>query len=50
MSSEMRNGSGIYYYHTGETYAGQWRDNELNGRGVYIFVNGEKYEGEIKHG
>ena len=48
--NDLREGVGIYYYKTGEVYAGQWTNNQLHGNGTYIFSNGEKYEGEISDG
>ncbi len=37
LDGEKRNGIGIYYYKSGEVYAGEWLMNTLHGKGVYIF-------------
>lgn len=34
----------------GESYTGQWKNNEKHGKGIYLWPNGNKYEGEYKKG
>jgi hypothetical protein len=35
------------YYSNGDTYKGEWTNNQLNGKGVYDYVNGNKSEGQF---
>jgi hypothetical protein len=43
------NGQGVYTFESGETYDGEWKDNQKNGRGVYTDASGNEYIGEWKN-
>ena len=43
LNNELRSGKGIYYYATGDVYAGQWANDLFDGDGNYIFASGERY-------
>ena len=35
------------YFLNGDTYIGEWANNQLNGKGVYYYVNGDKFDGRF---
>ena len=46
---ECANGTGTYYFPSGNRYEGEWKDKKKNGQGTYYLSNGERqYEGEWK--
>ena len=44
MENDVKDGSGIYYYASGEKYDGFFSDDVINGYGCYYFIGGHKYE------
>ncbi len=47
MKNDVKDGSGIYYYASGEQYDGFFSDDVINGYGCYYFLGGHKYEGIV---
>ena len=47
MENDVKDGSGIYYYASGEKYDGFFSDDVINGYGCYYFIGGHKYEGIV---
>jgi hypothetical protein len=43
-------GRGTFTYLGGNTYTGDYKDENRTGWGVYIFTNGNKYEGLFLNG
>ena len=43
-------GQGVYAFHNGNHYDGQWECDVKQGKGTMTYVNGERYEGEWKAG
>lgn len=39
-------GKGVFHFHNGDSYEGEWRNGKMHGRGVYCFLKGDRYEGE----
>lgn len=39
----IKEGNGLYFYHEGDIYGGNWKNDQLNGLGIYIFANGDTY-------
>ena len=39
-------GKGIYYYHTGNSYEGDWKDDKREGKDVYYYFNGDREIGD----
>ena len=37
-------------HNTGDTYSGEWKNDEKHGRGIYTYADGGRYEGEYKDG
>ena len=35
------------YYSNGDTYKGEWTNNQLNGKGIYYSENGNKFDGRF---
>ena len=35
------------YFLNGDTYKGEWANNQLNGKGVYYYENGDKFDGRF---
>ena len=46
----MKEGFGAMYYRSGNTYQGQWKNDQLCGIGVFHFKNGNYYEGNFSNG
>ena len=44
------NCSGSYTFKSGDTYSGEWLNDELHGTGIYNFKNGQKYVGKFLNG
>ena len=45
--NDKREGTGIYYWNTGEKYEGQWKNDKRNGQGTLYDKDGNvKLEGE----
>ncbi len=44
----MRNGYGVFYYHEGGKYKGNWLNNKMHGKGKYTWTNKKIYEGNWK--
>ena len=48
-----RHGNGIQYWigglHEGESYLGEWKEDERDGYGIQIWPDGRKYTGEWKN-
>ena len=43
----MRNGYGIFYYHEGGKYKGNWRNNQMHGKGTLEYSDGRiAYQGD----
>jgi hypothetical protein len=40
------NNKGVFHFHNGDNYEGEWRNGKMNGWGVYNFLKGDRYEGE----
>jgi hypothetical protein len=38
-------GIGIYYYHNGDRYEGEFGDGKQHGTGIYYYANGDLYQG-----
>lgn len=34
----------------GDSYEGEYQDNEMHGWGIYTYADGDYYEGEFRHG
>ena len=45
----IREGSGIYYYQTGEKYEGKFVNGLKDGKGTFYWKNGNKWEGYFKN-
>ena len=43
---EQMHGQGVYSFHNGNHYDGQWECDVKQGKGTMTYVNGERYEGE----
>jgi len=41
--ANTKEGNGLYFYHEGDVYGGNWSNDQLNGLGVYLFANGDYY-------
>jgi hypothetical protein len=41
---------GTFYFKSGGSYEGEWRDDDFNGFGTYIWSEGDKYIGEWRDG
>ena len=42
----MREGKGIYYYHNGDRYEGEFRNNLREGKGIFYYNNGDRMVGD----
>ena len=42
--------TGIYKYHTGETYEGEYVRNKMQGKGTYTYRSGAIYTGNFEDG
>ena len=47
---DVQHGKGIYYFHSGDRYEGDYVNGERTGQGIYIHKNGDKYVGQFKNG
>ena len=45
----VKEGSGIYYYQTGEKYEGKFLNGLKDGKGTFYWKNGNKWEGYFKN-
>ena len=45
-----KHGQGVFHYHCGDMYDGQWQNNQKHGTGTYIMANGDKYIGDFDLG
>lgn len=45
-----REGMGVYTFHNGDCYLGQYHADLPNGLGVYLFDKGQQYMGEWQSG
>lgn len=41
---DKMHGKGVYYYHGGRKYIGEWIDGQRNDIGVLELENGDRYE------
>ena len=41
-------GHGVYVWHTGAVYEGNWQNDEMEGIGSYTYPNGKSYHGEFR--
>ena len=46
----IRHGLGKMKYNNGDTYDGEWRNDQEHGSGTYTHSNGSKHAGEFKNG
>lgn len=46
-NENKRNGRGKYTWSNGDTYDGEWKNNQPNGEGILILTNGTKYKGGL---
>lgn len=42
----LAQGTGVYYYDSGDKYEGEWMRNKKHGRGTMEYANGNIYEGD----
>ena len=43
-------GSGIFTWHDGRKYQGEYMDDKKEGHGIFFWPDGRKYEGGWKNG
>ena len=43
------NGFGIYHFHNGRIYKGEWKDGKIHGYGEFNWIEGKKYYGFYKY-
>ncbi len=48
ISGSCINGFGVYSFHSGIKYEGEWENGKRNGEGTLSYPNGSKYKGEWK--
>lgn len=46
----MKNGQGIYIFHSGSRYEGQWANDQFHQKGIFSYSNGDRYEGIYENG
>jgi hypothetical protein len=44
MKNDKCNGQGVKYFANGDTYTGDWVNDQKAGQGVFTSVDGERYE------
>ncbi len=50
LEGDCHKGKGIFKYKNGETYSGEFLNNQPEGVGKYYFLNGDIYEGDFANG
>lgn len=51
VENKIRSGRGIFYYHVGDVYFGEWKNDNFHGNGVYTFAKSQEiYDGELRNG
>ena len=46
---DCKNGKGVYVYHSGMKYDGEWKNGKRDGEGTLTYPDGSKYTGEWKN-
>ena len=46
----MREGHGTFTWANGESYTGEFKNNQPNGQGEYSWPSGRKYTGQFRDG
>lgn len=46
----MKEGYGVFFYHSGNRYEGNWTGDLKNGKGTTFYASGNIYEGDWEAG